>query len=179
MFELSQEDLCHWRKKHNQIEGFREMPNHKNLEQSNVQKEVVTNKEKEVIEEDAQGDQPDKPNQKEDLSIQEMFKILLVNSRRQEENLMELISSIKEDNRLIHENIKKLEENSKEQCRKQSETSKLMNETLNSTSKGIIVSPNIEENIQKIKKIWRKKIINTKEEMVMRKGGLILSLIHI
>ena len=82
---------------------------------------------------------------------------------------------------------------------------KNMNETLNSTSKGIIVSPNteessketairedqnawltenknrknkekiqtMEENIKKIRKIWRKKIVNTKEEMDMRKGGLI------
>ena len=47
------------------------------------------------------------------------------------------------------------------------------NETLNSTSEGIIVNPTIEKNIQKIRIIWRKKMVHTKEEMEMRKGGLI------
>ena len=37
----------------------------------------------------------------------------------------------------------------------------------------IIINLTIEENIQKIRKIWRKKIVNAKEEMEMRKGGLI------
>ena len=48
-----------------------------------------------------------------------------------------------------------------------------LDETLDSTSEGFKVSTNMEENIKKIKKIWRKKIFNTKEEMEMRKGGLI------
>ena len=34
--------------------------------------------------------------------------------------------------------------------------------TLDSTSEGIITNLTIEENIQKIRKIWRKKIVNTK-----------------
>ena len=67
-----------------------------------------------------------------------------------------------------------------------------LDETLNSTSEGLKVSPNteesmkeyknsqnhgniqtMEENIKKIRKIGRKKILNTKEELEMRKGGLI------
>ena len=32
--------------------------------------EVITDTDKEIVEEDAQGDQPDKSNQKEDISIQ-------------------------------------------------------------------------------------------------------------
>ena len=48
-----------------------------------------------------------------------------------------------------------------------------LDETLDSSSEGFKVSTNMEENIKKIRKIWRKKIFNTKEEMEMRKGGLI------
>ena len=29
--------MCNWRKEHNRIEEFKGMPNHKNLEQSNMQ----------------------------------------------------------------------------------------------------------------------------------------------
>ena len=39
MFELSREDMCNWRKKHNQIKGFSKTPNNKNLEQSKDQLE--------------------------------------------------------------------------------------------------------------------------------------------
>ena len=38
---------------------------------------VIMDTEKEIVEEDAQGDQPDKSNQKEDMSMQEVLKILL------------------------------------------------------------------------------------------------------
>ena len=40
--------------------------------------EVVMDTEKEIIEEDAQGDQPDKSAQKEDTSMQEMLRIIPV-----------------------------------------------------------------------------------------------------
>ena len=47
------------------------------------------------------------------------------------------------------------------------------NETIDSTSESIKARPNTEENIKKIRKICRRKILNTKEELEMRKGGLI------
>ena len=47
------------------------------------------------------------------------------------------------------------------------------NETIDSTSEGIKTNPNTEENIKKIRKICRRKILNAKEELEMRKGGLI------
>ena len=50
MFELSREDICNWRKEHNRllIEEFKEIPNDKNLEQSNIQREEEIVKDVEV-----------------------------------------------------------------------------------------------------------------------------------
>ena len=44
MFELSREDVCNWRKEHNQllIEEFEEIPNNKSVEQSSIQIEEET-----------------------------------------------------------------------------------------------------------------------------------------
>ena len=53
---------------------------------------------------------------------------------------------------------------------------KNMSITLDCTSEGIIINLTVEENVQKIRKIWRRKIVNTKEEMEMRKGGLVSTL---
>ena len=77
--------------------------------------EVSIGTEKETVEEDAQGDQSDKAGARGGLNW---------------EKLMELMSSIKEDNRLTNEktneNLRKINEEIKEN----KENSKLMNESL-------------------------------------------------
>ena len=75
MFELSREDMCNWRKEHNRIEEFKGMPNHKNLEQSNMQIE------EEIVKVKQQKKMPE-PTHKEDMSMQEMLRIILENSRK-------------------------------------------------------------------------------------------------
>ena len=44
--------------------------------------EVVRDPETEIIEEDAQGDQPDKSTQKEDMSMQEMLRIIMESNKQ-------------------------------------------------------------------------------------------------
>ena len=44
--------------------------------------EVIMDTEKEIVEEDAQGDQPDKSAQKEDMSMQEMLKIIMESNKQ-------------------------------------------------------------------------------------------------
>ena len=85
--------------------------------------EIITDKEKKIIEEAAQGDQPDKPNQKEDLSMQEMFKLLLENSKRLEEKYDKTNEENKENFRKTNEEIK--------------ETSKQIHERLDRNDEGL------------------------------------------
>ena len=44
--------------------------------------EVVMDTEKERVEEDAQGDQPDNSTQKEDMSMQEMLRIVMESNKQ-------------------------------------------------------------------------------------------------
>ena len=224
--------------------------------------EIIMDQEKEVNEEDAQGDQPDKSNKKEDMSMQELLRIIMESNkqineenkenfrkqeekfdkineenkenlreqfRKQEEKFDKTNEENKENSKLLfrqmkeeilqlnEENLRRMDERIekmneaglkrtedkreqfnneimetfegkfendntlspevdkyKEETNKEIERYlKNMSKTLDSTSEGIIVNPTIEENIQKIRKICRKKIVNRKEEMEMGKGVLI------
>ena len=132
MFELSREDMCQWRKEHNQIDKFIEMPNIKKLEQSNVQKKVK------IVKMKQQKKIPDQSNKKEELSIQEMFKLLLESSKRQEESSKRMEENLKNYWKTMEEGFKRMAE-TMDGCLKN------MSRTLNSTSEGIIVNPKTEE----------------------------------
>ena len=95
MFELSREDMCNWRKEHNQTEEFIGMPNHKNLEQSNKQQEVEIVKVKQQ-----------KKISKQQASNKEEARVGL-----NWERLMELMSSMKKDNKEL---MSSMEENNKQ-----------------------------------------------------------------
>ena len=159
MFELSREDMCNWRKEHNQIEEFIGMPHHKTLEQSNMQLEI------EIVKVKQQKKMP-KPTQKEASrkpTCQEVMNFMA-----------EQVRKLEEDNQRHHEELRKImDEGFRKLDKRMDRCLKNMNETLDSTSEGIKASPNTEEHIKKIRKIGRKKILNTKEELEMRKGGLI------
>ena len=117
-----------------------------------------------------------------------MFKILLVNSKRLEEKFDKTNEENKQNFRKL---MKTMDDGFKKVAKTMDRCLKNMNKTLETTSEGrketeIREDQNaepsenknrrdkekiqtIEENIQRIRKIWRKKIVNTKEEMEMRK----------
>ena len=70
--------MCHWRKEHNQIDEFIEMPNHKKLEQSNVQKEVKIVKVKQ---------QKKTPEQPKKVTCQDVMDFMAEQFRKQREDI--------------------------------------------------------------------------------------------
>ena len=67
MFELPREDICNWRKVHNQVEEFTQIPNPK----TQIKKEIVKVKQQKKI-----------PEQKKEESFEEWMDKFLKNSAR-------------------------------------------------------------------------------------------------
>ena len=157
------------RKEHNQIDEFIAMPNIKKLEQSKVQKEVKIVKAKQ---------QKKIPEQKKEESFEERW-----------DKIFKMFGKVME------ECDRKMSDEERQQLGQWIERFKKMNEPLETTPEGrketeiredqnTVLSENkdrkdkekiqtMEESNQKIRKTCRRNIVSTKEEMEMRKGGLI------
>ena len=197
-------------------EEFIGMPNHKNLEQSNMQQEI------EIVKVKQQKKMPE-PTQKEYMSMKEMLRIILEDNKRHHEELRKIRDEgFRKLEETMDSGFKKMNENFRKQrednqryhekfMKRMDECLKNMNKTVDSTSEGTKVNPNTEESCKeieiredqnallpenknrkdkedvqtmerktkKIRKTGRRKILNTKEELEMRKGGLIINVFNI
>ena len=133
MFELSREDMCQWRKEHNQIDELIGMPNNKKLEQSNVQKEVKIVKVKQ---------QKKTPEQPKKVTSQDVMDFITEQFRKRNEII---IRQMKEDQQRHHEELMKtMDEGFKKVAETMDRCLKNMSKTLDSTSESIIINPKTE-----------------------------------
>ena len=149
--------------------------------------------EMEIIVEDAQADQPKKPNQPMNANFQEMMRIIMEVNKKNSETLLEQINEILDKN---HEELmKQMDESFRKLSKPIDGGFKKCQETLDSTSGGVKEIENKEDKsilldknkhsrnkennkyvIKKTKKIGKthpKKIKNTREELEMMNNGLI------
>ena len=160
MFELPREDMCYWRKVHNQVEEFTHMPTPK----TQIKKEVVK---------DVKVKQPKKiPEQKKEESFEEWMD-----------------KFFKRFGKVIEECDKKMSDSERQQIGRMIEDFKKLNEPQDTTSEGSkeiefkkdqsVLLPennNNETNDEyvemKTEKRHHRKIIKTREEVEMMKNGL-------
>ena len=171
MFELS--NMCNWRKEHNRIEEFKEIPNNNNLEQSNmqIQEEIVRVKQ-----------QMKMPEQPKKVTHQDIMDFMVEHFRRMDESFRRLEETMnrgfKNMNKTLDSTSEGIivspntEESSKETEIREDQNA-LLSENKNRKNKENVQT--MERKTKKIMKTGRRKILNTKEELEMRK----LSLIHI
>ena len=96
--------------------------------------EAILDTEREIVEEDAQGDQPDKSTQKEDISMQELLRIIMEsnkqinkeNLRKQNETLSKKFDKIDENSRKQNETLSEKFDKIDEKFKKQEENSCLL-----------------------------------------------------
>ena len=187
-------DRCNWRKKHNQIKGFSEPPNNKNLEQPKDQsekeivKDVEVEQQKKILEpiqqKEARGGMNlqqlwELINERLDKgfeSIDNHFKKMDEKLDRFNEELREtLYSGSKKLSETLDRDSKSVEEPVIMKTEDGSEETELKEENsiLISTNKDNSHKENIQIMEVTTKKRHPRKLINTREELEMMKNGLL------
>ena len=147
MFELSREDICNWRKVHNQVEEFTEVPKPK----TQIKKEVVKVKQQKKM-----------PEQPQKVTLQDIMDLMVEFNRKMDEDIKK---QKEEDDEYYRKQREEREEDSREFRETIHSIFKPLHETLD------CIAEDIQETWNKNREPVNEKI-KEKEEELENKGEI-------